>query len=45
MTPISNRYIGAVAVTLLITNMYTAETYEGKRLQRFLYKGIGPAAK
>jgi hypothetical protein len=26
-------------------NMYIAETYEGKRLQRFLYKGLGPAAR
>jgi DNA-binding beta-propeller fold protein YncE len=24
-------------------NMYTGETYEGKRLQRFLYKGLGNA--
>jgi hypothetical protein len=23
-------------------NIYTTETYEGKRLQRFVYKGIGP---
>src|SRR5258706_7973143 len=23
-------------------NLYTTETYEGKRLQRFVYKGIGP---
>jgi DNA-binding beta-propeller fold protein YncE len=23
-------------------NVYTAETYEGKRLQRFVYKGMGP---
>jgi hypothetical protein len=23
-------------------NLYTVETYEGRRLQRFLYKGIGP---
>jgi DNA-binding beta-propeller fold protein YncE len=26
-------------------NMYITETYEGKRLQRFLYKGVGPAAR
>ena len=23
-------------------NIYTTETYEGKRVQRFLYKGMGP---
>jgi hypothetical protein len=23
-------------------NLYTVETYEGRRLQRFLYKGLGP---
>jgi hypothetical protein len=26
-------------------NVYTTETYEGKRLQRFVYKGMGPAAR
>ena len=26
-------------------NIYTAETYEGHRVQRFLYKGIGPVTK
>jgi DNA-binding beta-propeller fold protein YncE len=26
-------------------NIYTTETYEGKRLQRFVYKGLGPVAK
>ena len=26
-------------------NLYTTETYEGKRIQRFLYKGIGPVTK
>lgn len=25
-------------------NIYTTETYEGKRLQKFVYKGIGPVA-
>jgi DNA-binding beta-propeller fold protein YncE len=25
-------------------NLYTVETYEGKRLQKFTYKGLGPAA-
>lgn len=25
--------------------IYTTETYEGKRLQRFVYKGIGPVRK
>ena len=24
-------------------NLYTTETYEGKRVQRFVYKGMGPA--
>ena len=24
-------------------NIYTGETFEGKRLQRFLYKGMGAA--
>ena len=23
-------------------NIYTTETYEGKRLQKFVYKGLGP---
>jgi DNA-binding beta-propeller fold protein YncE len=26
-------------------NLYTTETYEGKRLQRFLYKGLAPVTK
>ena len=26
-------------------NIYTTETYEGKRLQRFMYKGMGPVTK
>ena len=26
-------------------NIYTAETYEGHRVQRFLYKGIAPVTK
>ena len=26
-------------------NLYTTETYEGKRIQRFLYKGIAPVTK
>jgi DNA-binding beta-propeller fold protein YncE len=26
-------------------NIYTTETYRGQRVQRFLYKGIGPVAK
>jgi DNA-binding beta-propeller fold protein YncE len=26
-------------------NIYTTETYEGKRVQRFLYKGMGPVQK
>ena len=26
-------------------NVYTTETYEGKRVQRFLYKGLGPVTK
>ena len=26
-------------------NMYTTETYEGKRVQRFVYKGIGAVAR
>jgi DNA-binding beta-propeller fold protein YncE len=26
-------------------NIYTTETYEGKRLQKFVYKGVGPVAK
>ena len=26
-------------------NIYTTETYEGKRLQKFRYKGIGPVAR
>ena len=23
-------------------NIFTTETYEGKRLQKFVYKGLGP---
>lgn len=26
-------------------NIYTVETYEGKRLQKFVYKGMGPVTK
>jgi len=26
-------------------NLYTTETYEGKRVQRFVYKGMAPVAK
>jgi hypothetical protein len=26
-------------------NLYTAETYEGHRVQRFLYKGVAPVTK
>jgi hypothetical protein len=26
-------------------NLYTTETYEGKRVQRFIYKGLAPVAK
>ena len=26
-------------------NIYTTETYEGKRVQRFVYKGLGPVTK
>ena len=26
-------------------NLYTTETYEGKRLQKFVYKGVGPVTK
>jgi DNA-binding beta-propeller fold protein YncE len=26
-------------------NLYTAETYEGHRVQRFIYKGLGPVTK
>ena len=26
-------------------NLYATETYEGKRLQKFVYKGMGPVTK
>jgi hypothetical protein len=26
-------------------NLYTTETYEGKRLQRFMLKGLAPVTK
>ena len=26
-------------------NIYTTETYEGKRLQKFVYKGMGPVPR
>ena len=26
-------------------NLYMTETYEGRRLQKFVYKGIGPVSK
>jgi DNA-binding beta-propeller fold protein YncE len=25
-------------------NLYTTETYEGKRLQKFVFKGVGPVS-
>ncbi len=44
------RYPGAFyAVHSIATdskgNIYTTETYEGKRLQKFVYKGLGPVTK
>lgn len=35
--------VGSVAVDSK-GNLYTGETYEGKRLQKFIYKGLGPKA-
>jgi hypothetical protein len=26
-------------------NIYTTETYEGKRVQKFVYKGLGPVTQ
>jgi hypothetical protein len=26
-------------------NLYTTETYEGKRIQKFVYKGLAPVTK
>ena len=26
-------------------NLYTTETYEGKRVQKFTFKGVGPVTK
>ena len=26
-------------------NLYTAETYTGARVQRFIFKGVGPVTK
>ena len=26
-------------------NLFTTETYEGRRLQKFVYKGLGPVSK
>ena len=26
-------------------NVYTAETYEGKRVQKFTFRGVGPVTK
>ena len=26
-------------------NLYITETYEGKRVQKFVYKGLGPATR
>ena len=43
--------VGAVSspLTAIATdspgNVYTLETNEGKRLQKFTYKGLGPVAK
>jgi DNA-binding beta-propeller fold protein YncE len=34
--------VGSIAVDSK-GSIYTGETYEGKRLQKFLYKGLGPA--
>src|SRR5882672_1414536 len=43
------RYWGAYGVHSIATdskgNLYTTETYEGKRLQKFVYKGIGPVRR
>jgi DNA-binding beta-propeller fold protein YncE len=34
--------VGSVAVDSK-GNVYTGETYEGKRVQKFIYKGLGPS--
>ena len=46
--PLPNHWLigSAIGVHSIATdskgNIYTTETYEGKRVQRFLYKGLGP---
>ena len=35
--------VGSIAVDSK-GNVYTGETYEGKRVQKFVYKGMGPAS-
>jgi DNA-binding beta-propeller fold protein YncE len=35
--------VGSIAVDSK-GNVYTGETYEGKRVQKFVYKGLGPVA-
>jgi hypothetical protein len=35
--------VGSIAVDSK-GNIYTGETYEGKRLQKFVFKGLGPTA-
>ena len=40
----SGEFFGIHAVTMDSSgNLFTTETYEGKRVQRFVYKGLGPA--
>ena len=36
--------VGSIAVDSR-GNIYTTETYEGKRVQKFVYKGMGPVTK
>ena len=36
---------GEIGGALSTGNIHTTETYEGKRLQKFVYKGIGPVRK
>jgi hypothetical protein len=40
------QFYGAHSIaTDSLGNIYTTETYEGKRLQRFVYRGLAPVTK
>jgi hypothetical protein len=38
-------FLGVLASPTWKGNLYTTETYTGKRLQKFVYKGLGTVPK